>query len=346
MLKGLSNLILSFCLLGIIFFGVFMMSLNSPLLTEYLLRLFIKKNFSQYQIKTLDIHHQQFHWPGRLILQDIHIDFNARDKQSIKVSKIVIDQLNTLLGNPKSLDLQFDDINIQFPPWVIHNLDVTAQSSWQGSNSSQFQGALHIMDIEYQGNYIYNLECLFAGNNQRLDFKEVKAKSFDSDLKGNISIEYQPEFSYRMDFKMEHLDIKQLKNLYPDLVSQIDGRAQGTVKILGNKKDLRFFEINISMPQDGKIKASLLKKLMLNVDLPILTERLNNLSKIESMVTLEEAQLMLKTLNSQMLSGLLKMKSRQLNTNFDIPIDIRLDGKLQTLLFQGVRSMQQKEDIW
>jgi hypothetical protein len=170
----------------------------------------------------------------------------------------------------------------------------------------------------------------------------VRAGFYGGRVAGNFRLDKQEPFSYIINISLENVNLVQMASVNEAVFGQVSGSLQGELSVRGRGGRLDGIDGRFNIPQDGAVRAFLLKNL---VDyLPARSQRaeFDKLVAIGGMVPLDRAEARVKSIDERSLSLGFDLESRRYNIRPQVTVDINFDGNYQDL-FRFFKSFSFKE---
>ena len=208
-------------------------------------------------------------------------------------------------------------------------LDLTFH--FKANNLETLNGYLHFFTVDVNKYVLMNMDADFLCDSKKIVFEHLASDFYQGKLKGKITLEYSPVVTYDMAINLDHVNLSSLKTANPDVFSKVRGRIDGTVEAKGDLKRVRFVEAKLNVPEDGQLKASLLKPLLQYIPQSTQKKDLELLLKLDGLVALERATIELKSISEDKLITIIDLGSKRFNLDSHLTVDLNVEGGLQNL---------------
>ncbi len=324
-------LIILFLAIALVVGGAYL-TLNTTLVTQRLILQQFPKVSNACGVQSLKLSSQKFDFPDEIVWDDVQAVLKCSDQQiEIDIKRLTLKGLANIFFGQKNLTLDIEEMMLKSPQAVLNNIYISAQIISKGSQSVFIAGGVRCLTAQWGDYAVKNITAKISGDERQIQFKDFAAQAYQARLEGEISLEYKPRLAYSIQMKLSDLDLVQLEQVSPVIVSQFQGKVYGTVKLKGNQEDLEFFQAEGDIEEGGRIKAALLGFVTQYIPRSQERQQLELLLKEDDMVVVELISVRLKSVTSHKISGLMKISSEQLNLDLNFPITINLDGKITSL---------------
>lgn len=314
-------------------------SLNSRVATTWLIKRTIEAKFPGTEVKALTIRQQQFDFPSRLTLKNLAI--LVKDKQEtrdIGIDTVEFNHLPQIILRQKPVEFHVKKAQIKSETINVEDLYSKLNILFKGSRYL-LGGDLQIVKLRLASFTVTGIFSMVESDGKNLHLTDCFAKSYGGTIACEIFLEYQAGLPYSIQLNAARLNLQKLKEVnsaFFQIFSQVEGQFEGEMRLKGDKEGLKTFFVNGRVPKNAKVPAGLFSFVAQLLPNSTQKDMLNSLGKSGGKVPMEVLSVNLQSLNEQELRAIIKMSSRQLNLDLNPTIDVRLDGKLESL-FSSVK---------
>ena len=318
----LRKIFIAFLILVFLFFLVLF---SLPLWIKKALPVIINHALKDIRIESLDYHGENFRWPSDWALSGLSLDF----KKDGVFYKCRIALLKISRELPQSVSVNLSGFKIESPLFKAEGILAAGDV---GFHDGRIRGSLHGDSFSAAGYKLGTFRATIEGDGRNISLRGFSADCYGGKITGEISLEYAPRISYSIDIKLTDVDPDLMKAANPAVFSQVQGKINGTAFLAGNLKEIDRLEGRFDIAEGGKLKAALLGFLVPYIPQSTQKKELELLVKGNGDIPFENGALRLKNLDKDTLSTQIDLQSKAFNLDFDVGVDVHVDGGLNKLL--------------
>jgi hypothetical protein len=300
-------------------------ALNTPAVTTWLITSAVKKNLKGYTLEEFSIGRQQFTWPDRLVLSNIH----GRIKSKDDYYQVVIRQIECSGHAP--VQVLIEEIALESSAISSRPGEIRGNVYFQGFRLERFDGEAKIPGIEAHHYRLENVSSQLEGTLKKMTLRDLKADTYQGKLSGQISLDWQKNLPYSMDIHFDNVDLRPMQEVNPS-IGQVEGIVSGWISVEGNTRNFHTLDLKANVTKDGRVNASLLQFVAPYIPRTQEALLLDQMMKRGEKIPVEVATMELRSVEKHKLSGFVKLLIGKLNLDLNLPIDILYDGNLFSLL--------------
>lgn len=323
----------------VIIFPVTNTALNTPWLTQQLVRRAFGKFAPRVVLKEFSIATQRYFWPSHFEFGGIKLGLEVNGKAlDLACSRLELDGFRIQNGS-KEFDLWLDSTDAAFDLGRAQNARADLKVVLPAKGGFVLQGPVSAQVLTWDRTSAEHVSAEFLGDDKGLYFDLLKGEAFSGSFVGGVDIFYTDPPAYSVMLALKDMDTEELAALSPQVVEQVNGRVVGQVKFNGAGNNLTDFLADLSMPSGGRVNAAFLATL--TQYLPTLSNYLPNSrekQKFEALIksggklTVETLGFLVKNDSARHLAAALSLASKEANINWNLTYDIYVDGTWGDLL--------------
>ena len=313
--------------------GIFYVTVYTTTVSKWLIKQLVAQNLPDYKIQSLTIKSQDFHFPRELKCNDLKTVLKSKnDRYDLSAEHVTLDWLHDLVLAHNGIALTVEGFNLNSSNIKLHSLGLKTAIRFGQGTIQAIDGTMKSADVDLYSFKMTDLTTRLEGAAAVLKFKDFLARGYDGQIKGEITVHYQPDVTFAVDIKLAGLDLKQLEKFNQSIFSNLEGKLYGNIRIEGDPKNLSSLEVDAKVVEEGKVRASVLKFFTQYLPNTQQKAEFDSLVKTNGKLPFEKATFQLKNLDQHNLSGLLAMSSKTINLDLNVPLDIKIDGKWDSLI--------------
>ena len=325
---------LIFIIVIVLCLGIFL-SLNTPLVSGWLIRQYAKQVLPPDTAVAVDISSQKFYFPGTLLFKDVQVTISERNQRNeprqIKIDQLAVFGIDHIFRRQKVIRFDLQGLRLESSEVVLEDVDVRGDLSIDKNSLKDIFGHLTLKKGRFYFYTIEHLKSVFNGDSSELNLGHIVADSYGGKVRGDVNLSLNPTASFVTRFVFEDLDSQRMQGINEVIFSQIEGKVKGSLYVKGEGNNFDEFKADVQLAQGGKIQAALFSFLMQYIPKSRERGELERLIKIGGKVPVETGSCQIKNFTDTSVSGLCQMTSRKLNLNINVPIDINIDKRINSL---------------
>ncbi len=321
-----------FVSLFILIFGFGYYLLNSSWFWEKLAVSLIKQGGKEVQSAQLSIQKTNFNLPTKLILEDVKLKIKIQEvSYTIDLSGLTIDANSFIVGRDKKIDLNLSGLRIESSVANLKDANMVLAVSFEKNLLKSLKGTLKIASADSNKYVLTNISADITGDQKNIVLDNFLASSYNGEVKGKITLAYQPAVTYDIALAIKDVDLTAMRAANMEVFSQVRGKLQGDVELKGEPAKIHSIIMNLEIPQEGQVKARLLKPFFDYIPQSTQKKDLELLMKVDGLVALDKAVLALKSSSEEKLSTTIGLESKRFNLDTHLTVDFNIEGGLQNL---------------
>ncbi len=335
MVKKTSRHIILICI--VVFFaaagGAGSLALTSPRVSARAARYFLNRNWQGGKVDSVTIARQRWQAYRDFELADARVRLRyAKDVHELVIGRLAFRGLVPFILGKDELEIEVKDSEWRSGQKRARGMTSTMKAEFLNRRFQRLNSEFKVSSLEVPPLMINDIKGSLAATDESLSAFPLTGGVYDGKFNARIFMEYKPGRPYSMDIILEEADLKQVGWLDGTFLKGAEGRCNARVNIQGVGEEIRFMEADVNVVQKARVPAGLFKLIARYIPPSRERKRLELLMKKDGLVPLEKATLRMKSAGERSLSGEAVLSSRQLNLNITIPVDIRMDGDLSSLV--------------
>jgi len=344
--KITTKVFLSFLLLLLVLAGIFFHTVfYSCWLPAWLASQGLKRAAPDARIQTFKYTRRRFDFFKEIEFEDLRVILERGAVLSYGDCR----SLTIKVLNPgkikKELEVACESGRFRMAAFRAQDVDLNLRLSFLENKLQALQGNMKASSLAMGLVQAEEISCFMEGDGTHLHVKDCSAVAYDGDIFGDISLDDLSLLSYNVALRWANLDVRKIRTVNNQFFSKLDGRVDGVLNVIGQKEKIKDLKARLGLQPGGKIKASLLALLLLvnhehqlgwgfslgNYLPQSAQKELEELVKIDGEVPVEKAVLELERTATQKLSGGVDLKSKALNLDYNLTVDVNLGLSLEEM---------------
>ncbi len=242
---------------------------------------------------------------------------------------MIVDATSVVFKTGPKINCHAFGVRLQSQKISFDQADINLDIVLENAKVKDLSGKLGIPEIKIDKLRLKNLGAEIKGDKSHIVLNSLTVDLYKGSLKGVVDLTYVPKFTYELKGHFEKVDMAELRQAYEDVFSKLLGKASGDISLKGTPENFDVVKIYVNIPEEGQIKASLLKPLMQHIPKNSQQRKdLELLMKLDGFVLLDVANLNLESLDRDHLKGSVKLESNRFDLDVNLSTDINLEGGL------------------
>ena len=321
-----------FFLFLIVLFGYALLfgCLNSPSFTAFV---FHKAVVEKHNVRcsSFKVGSQDYSLNGLLRLNNIAFVCSAgEDTYRGLIGELTLNSLPRLILSGAPVAVHAGGMEVQSK--AVHWQNAALNAQWQRVES--WQGTFQAPELGVGGFKMRNFRTQLGSQNRpRLEVTNMHADFYDGQLSGEILLAYRPELPYHMNLEIKRANLDLLGEDQKALFGALHGTMNMTLDMRADKEQIRQLKGDLTLSPGSTVNAGLASFLL--AYLPKTSSQHAALSALVAkggLLFLDDTSFRFENLNTEALRGGLNVKSKELNLNANVTVDLNVEGGMHNLL--------------
>lgn len=236
------------------------MVLNTTLIFSSLIPGYVKTHYPGIRIKNLTIQKQTFRLPDKLILYQTHfvLEKNGRPYE-IDMDEASIYDIAKYETNRRRFRIFVQGLNVKSQGVVAKNFNLRLLvSDFVKGLTTSFDGIFEGERWEYLHYRLGDVAARCKGDFNKFQIFEAKIRGYGGQGQGQLSVEIKPNPSVMLWLELYGMDPEELQALDKDFFQNIQGRLDGTIRVIKSQNTIDLLAINFNLGQGGALKSPLM----------------------------------------------------------------------------------------
>jgi len=322
-------------LMGIVLIaGAMTWALNSKWFLNIIVLKVINPSLKEAAIQKFETVAQSFYFPGQLILKGARLTVEQDQKTyAVECPYMHLENSSGIFASKKFLRFHAESCGVRADDWNVEGVDLNLLVQLKANQLEQITGEAKASAVQFGVYKANNAQTKIEYHENTLTLDEIFVYLYGGEMSGKISLENQPGYPYTMDIILKEVDLEKLEAAENNLLSQVKGKVNGHLAVLGQTSEISSIEGNLDIVEGGQMKASWLTFII--SQLPpnsVQRKELDRLIKINGDFPFERFSVNSKSLNPEQMTSQVNIESKKFNLNLDYTIDTNIEGGLSNLL--------------
>jgi hypothetical protein len=286
-------------------------------------------------IPSLTVERTQATAEGRYEINAFALSFVTSDIEgNVSFEEFSVASFWYLMGLSDSAPALFTLSNFQYSQkdLDINGLSFDAKLFLKNKADWHMQGTSEVSEAVFSGYRITDFSAPFEFSPDLIRISNIEASMYEGSIVGALNLLPKEDGTFTLTLNIAGLNTVQLAKDKPDQFSQLQGIANGTVKVEGNKNGIRLIVADIMLQKNANIRARLLEGLV-----PYLPEQslqrkdLEGLIRADEMVSLDKAVIHAENMSLDSISATIRIYSERFNLDINLSVDFNVEGGLDNL---------------
>jgi hypothetical protein len=280
-------------------------------------------------VQELVIKKQICRFPKEFIFEDVSFRLKHKAEDfDLSFKAIAFSELIKFLSAQEGASLEFKEGSVASSVFQIHGLTVHLVS--QGAMN--WIGTVNVDKAESNGFEVKNIQAKAVVRREDATLFDIQAYSYEGQLKGIAQVYFIPLVRYVANLTFENLETIALEKLNTPFFSQIRGQVYGTIHVKGPAGGLEKIAMNVMLADGGKIQAQMLSPLLNYIPMSTQSKILQTAIEQKQLMSIDSGRLTLSNKDAEKIITGIQLKSKDLNLDVNVTVDIMIDGGLKRLL--------------
>jgi len=245
-------------LLIILVVGGFWIALNTTILLTWYVPSFCRHELKDLDVKSFTIGRQALTLPETLTLYDVRLSGTFRGQAlEVKAQKLV---LRDVVTHQRKSQARVSLYGLSLDYAAVHVDDSEGQALFIFTQNavSHAEGMWGAATVRL-GNYAWqNAMARLRGNERHLQIFEIVADAYGGTVKGQVTVEniFRPQ--YVIWIEAAGMSSEALKAINAPLFASVQGKVNGTARLVGALKELSLLAVSADIHQGGSVAPSFL----------------------------------------------------------------------------------------
>lgn len=308
--------------------------LQSPALSQPILKFFIQKNLKGYDLQELAIGRQRWIYPGEIQMSDVTVRVSSREKDtqwSIKAVKILAGDVHRIFLPESEIPVEMHGVEISGPV-DIGLADLKGAVDFTNRSVKAWRADVEAKSLQVQKYQMTHVSARLAGQKEKIDVSDMRADFYEGQLKAQLHLQLADPVGYQSRVRLTGVNLSLFKGINDVIYQNIYGIADADAAFEGRGNHLQTLDLAVNMTEDAQVRASLLKFVVPYIPPTQDIKALQELIRQDLKIPVEKADLNLQSADRQKLSGAIHLGVKKINVDLNLPIDILFDGSLVSLV--------------
>ena len=307
-------------------------ALNTPWLSLEVARGAIRSALPGARVTELAAVRQRFSWPDSFTWDNVRIGIEIKGRTyHVTAPGLMVSGVRSILRDRSLLAVSVTNADALFPPGEAKGVQAAFKVSLQGRQLVLIEGPVTIASVAWDKIEARQVVFQFSGGLHEFEFRDIRAAAYGGTITGSARV-VPVGLAYSADITVAGLETAELADLNDQIASQVAGRVNGHMRLVGRGDILLTLESDWSMSNGAKVNAALLSLLTQYIPQSEERKRLDALILKGGQLPVEVLAFQLRSDTPRHLGGEIKLKSREVNLELNITNDINTDGTLTSLV--------------
>ncbi|MFH1359806.1 MAG: hypothetical protein ABIJ41_02070 [Candidatus Omnitrophota bacterium] len=280
-------------------------------------------------IRKFTITKQTYDFPKKLTFQNVSLLFDReQEAYSLDFKTIELSGLFGLIFKNHPVALQAEGGLFETSAFCLEGLEVNLKTT----DTKVWKGPVLIKKAKASGFEATNISGNAEVQSQKAVVSDIKGSSYRGKVTGRLTVHFAPDVRYEADIAFQDLDTHEMESINPSLFSQVRGQIYGTILIRGPAGGLETIQMNMQLGEGAELLAGVLQPLLKHIPKSTQRKEIQAAIKEGRMIGINDAALTLGNSDDKTVSTEILLKSKALNIDVDVKIDVNIEGGLQNLL--------------
>lgn len=253
----------SFFLFLSIFLAVAFFVLQTPFILNWLIPPLAARHMPFALLENLHIQRQSYRFPNRLVLGDTRFTLGFSGQRcDVRLEKVAFNQVIDFLRTKRQLVIEAQGVTVNGFGLDVRQMRFKGRVLFEEDPPWRAEGVAQIGQARFLGYALDNFSAHFKGDPRQLQIYEIQALGYAGECSGQISLNFQPHFTYLFWIEFSGLQPGLLKEIHPRFFGQFDGPLQGTWRLTGNRTRIDVLSLHFTMPQGGALRPGIMRRIM------------------------------------------------------------------------------------
>lgn len=237
--------IIPLVLLIVLVVGGFWIALNTTAILSWYVPSFCRQELRDLSVKSFTIGRQALTLPETLTLYDVRLSGSFRGKAlEVRVKKLVLRDVVTHQKKSQAR-VSLYGLSLDYAPIHVEDSEGQALLTFARREVKHAEGVWGAAVVKL-GEYAFeNAMARVRGNEGHLQISEIEANAFGGAVKGQATVENIFRPSYVIWLEGTGMSSEALKAVDPSLFASVQGKVNGTVRLVGALKGLNLLAVNL-----------------------------------------------------------------------------------------------------
>jgi len=242
--------------------GVLWGTANTPWLLSWYVPQFCKSNFKSVELTTFSVGKQAFSFPETITLYDVKATFSFQGKEEqVTAKRIVVHDFVSYWRSGEQVRISANGLDLKFSSLEVTNAEVKALVVFRNAHPVAGEGVLAAARVKFARYLLDNVTARVGGNQSKFEISELSFDGYGGFLQGQITFEKLADPNYIVWLELADLTSQELRAIDTDFFSKIDGIFKGTLRVVGDLRQVSLLAVTLNTSAGGSVTAPLVKEL-------------------------------------------------------------------------------------
>lgn len=248
--------------LFLIFFGGGVLLLNTTWISSASIPHSLATYFPGLKLESFKVGRQIFIPPNSLQLNNISLTVEqSGTKYEIMINQAAVDDMLSYLKLQKQMTLSLKGASVRWDMGAVDNLNAKFLVDFQPKRKMNVDGILAGKSLQVGRYLLKEFTTRLRGTEKKFQLFEFAAKGYGGTFRGQFDLELAPQSNYIFWLEFSGLSGAGLTVLDESLFGGVHGEIAGTLRLLGQDRQITLLAVSLTMPKGGTLDGALMRHL-------------------------------------------------------------------------------------
>jgi hypothetical protein len=223
--------------------------------------------------------------------------------------------------------------SVRFEKQSINGLDLRASLEYPEKHVIYSRGTLAADHAVFEALKTTEITALFELTPASMRIYNIEGFFYGGSIIADYLYDFDQSQAFEARLNIAGIDVERLGTDRPDLVSQLKGIANISLRLGGKEGTVELLEAEARFTKNGKISAALLAPLLTYIPQHSIQRKdLERLVELKQMIDLDKSVVQLKNAGADTVSATVQLASSRFNIDINLSIDVNVEGGVLNLL--------------
>lgn len=229
------NFIVPVLILFCLILGFGYLLTNTPFLLNVMVPDIVNRHAEGVRIEFFHCRSQKSQLPDILIMRDIQMTMRQGDRTfDVTAEVLTVHNFFDFVRKQDLIYVSGDGVMIKTDHVSAEGSKFKIVAGLQEWKMTFFEGAVFSRELN-AGPYLFNrISANVKGDKKGIEIDDIRGLFYNGEMSGKLTFDFDPAFGYVVWSEFQDIDARSVRSPYPEFFSSIEGRIDGSVRVIGS----------------------------------------------------------------------------------------------------------------